>query len=230
MITPTILYEDNHIIVAVKPAGVLSQAGELDLPDMLTLLKAYIKEKYSKPGNVFCGLVHRLDLNVGGIMVFARTSKAASRLSTQMANQQFHKNYYAVVQSMVPVGKEETLQDYLYKDEFTRTAMLSTKELGKEALLMYRSIANATYQNNLISLLSIQLETGRFHQIRLQLASRGMPIYADGKYGLKHQGDREIGLYANQLTFSHPISQELMVFSSIPQTSVFCAFPVEVFL
>jgi 23S rRNA pseudouridine1911/1915/1917 synthase len=111
MITPTILYEDNHIIVAVKPAGVLSQAGELDLPDMLTLLKAYIKEKYTKPGNVFCGLVHRLDLNVGGIMVFARTSKAASRLSTQMANQQFHKNYYAVVQSVVPVGKEETLHD-----------------------------------------------------------------------------------------------------------------------
>jgi len=172
-----ILYEDNHIIVVVKPIGILSQADHTDDPDMLSILKVYIKDKYQKPGNVFLGLVHRLDRMVSGVMVFARTSKAASRLSEQVRNHEFNKQYLAVIHGKLESGN--TLVDYLLKDESnnTTTVVNSTQDNAKYAELSYEVM---DYNNNL-TLVKIDLKTGRAHQIRVQFSSRNYPLYGDKK-------------------------------------------------
>ena len=162
-----ILYEDNHIIVCVKPSGVLSQGGDLSKPNMVDLLKKYLKETYSKPGNVYLGLVHRLDLNVGGVMVFAKTSKAAKRLSEQVRAHEFGKQYLAIVSGHFPKQMDQ-YSDYLIKDQATRQALVTSQSLGKLAKLSFQVLDYDALNNQ--SLVLIDLITGRFHQIRAQFA------------------------------------------------------------
>lgn len=207
-----ILYEDNHIIVAVKDGGILSQAGDKDLPDMLTLLKAYIKEKYNKPGNVYLGLVHRLDINTKGIMVFARTSKAAERLNNEIKNHDFSKSYYALVEGKLENKEFLRLDAKLSKDENTKKAYIDNKN-GKEASLEYRVIDNIKHEGKDLSILDIRLITGRFHQIRCQFSSIGHPLYGDYKYGSKNKVDIDYTLlYAYKLEFNHPTTKERLTF------------------
>ena len=159
-----ILYEDNHIIVVFKPAGILSQADKAGDVDMITIIKAYLKEKYNKPGNVYLGLVHRLDRPVSGIMVFAKTSKAASRLSEEIRNNKMHKKYLAIIHGYLDV-KEGTLVNRIEKLD-NKKVLIDTPK-GKEAVLNYKVIK----EKNNLSLVDINLVTGRYHQIRLQFAS-----------------------------------------------------------
>ena len=165
-----ILYEDNHIIVVHKPANMPSCPDSSQDKDLLSILKDYIKEKYHKPGNVYLGLVHRLDRVTEGIMVYAKPSKAAERLSKQINNKEFNKTYYAVVEGITK--DKDTLKDYLVKNEKTNTSYISNKENGKEAILNYSTIKTV---NNL-SLVKINLLTGRHHQIRVQFSSRNHPL------------------------------------------------------
>lgn len=220
-----ILYEDNHVLVCVKPPGVLSQADGLDRQDMLTLIKEYLKNKYQKPGNVYLGLVHRLDFNVGGVMVFAKTSKAASRLSESMRIHDFTKEYFAVIEANLPIGSKGELIDYIAKDEVEKIAYITNESSGKLSKLEYEVIDKKTINNKEFSLVKVLLISGRFHQIRLQFSSRNMPLYGDTKYGHRtREKDRELGLFAYQLSFPHPITQELMIYKVIPNTLLFKMF------
>ncbi len=218
-----VIYEDNHIIVCEKPAGVLSQSGSMDKPDMLSLVKNYIKIKYEKPGEVWLGLVHRLDLNVGGVMVFARTSKAASRLSDEIRKHNFQKKYLAIVLGELEVGTKVHLSDNLEKDDQERKAFVS--ESGKPAELDYTCLGVKTIGQKQYSLVDIDLVTGRFHQIRAQFAYHGHPIYGDTKYGeAKEDGNFFLGLYAYMIGFKHPVKDEIMKFELLPNQSTFINF------
>jgi 23S rRNA pseudouridine1911/1915/1917 synthase len=220
-----ILYEDNHLIISIKPAGVLSQAGEMDIPDMLSMIKNYLKIKYKKPGNVFLGLVHRLDLNVGGVMVFARTSKAAARLSEAIREHDFSKRYYAIVNGNLPIGQSELLSNYLGKDETTKMSFITDQEHGKLAKLIYYSLENNQENGHNLTLVKIDLLSGRFHQIRLQMAAIGHPLYGEKKYGNAISSQQDgLGLFAYELAFSHPITHEEMVFNALPEATIFTKF------
>ena len=214
-----ILYEDNHIIVVYKEEGILSQADSSDTNDMVNMLKNYIKEKYNKPGNVFVGLVHRLDRNTSGIMVLAKTSKAASRLFEAMSNNQFHKKYIALVEGKIEVGKKEKLIDYLEKDEKNNKSFISKK--GKEAILEYESIKNITLNNYDYTFIDINLYTGRHHQIRCQMSNIGHPLYGDTKYNARKQKDSYLALQSYYLSFKHPTKDEIMEFKYINHDNVF---------
>lgn len=227
MIDLKVIYEDNHIIVVEKPAGVLSQAGSLPLTDLLTLIKDYLKEKYNKPGNVFLGLVHRLDTNVGGVMVYAKTSKAASRLSKEIRNHDFNKNYLAIIEGNLEVDKTETLTDYLAKDEDKKLAYFTNSIEGKISTLTYKVLANKIMDNKPYSLIQIELETGRFHQIRAQLAKHLYPIVNDSKYG-KNQTDFALGLYSYKIIFKHPTMDEILSFKLLPKEYPFNIFSNEI--
>lgn len=207
-----ILYEDNHIIVCVKPVGVLSQEDHTKDPDMLSILKEYIKAKYKKEGNVFLGLVMRLDRMTSGIMVFARTSKAASRLSEQIRNGEVLKKYVAIVNGKV--NEHGTLKDYLIKDEKLIKSFVTTKELGKLAVLDYKLVG---YKDNL-SVVDILLHTGRHHQIRVQFSNMGNPLYGDTLYG--GLGNDHMHLHAYYLSFVHPVTKEPMKFKCLPKGNV----------
>ena len=173
-----IIYEDNHIIVVDKIAGVLSQSDDSNDMDMLTLVKSYIKEKYNKPGEVFLGLVHRLDTVTSGVMVFARTSKAASRLSEQIRQNNMKKTYLAVFEEEIK-QKQGNYTDYLLKDSKKNIVTVTKdKNKGKIAVLNYE-VLNI---NKGRTLAKIELITGRSHQIRVQFSSRGYHIYGDAKY------------------------------------------------
>ena len=209
-----IIYEDNHIIVVEKPINMLSQSDNTKDLDLQTALKMYIKEKYQKPGNVYIGLVHRLDRPTGGLMVFARTSKSASRLSEEIRNKSFKKSYLAVINGKTK--EKDTLEDYLEKQG--NISVISTKEKGKYAKLNYELIA---YKDNL-SLVKVNLETGRNHQIRLQFKSRNMPLYGDNKYN--NDKNKNLGLYAYKLEFTHHTKKEKMVFINYPTYSPFNKF------
>lgn len=212
-IEPKIIYEDNHIIVVIKPYNIAVQEDSSADLDMLTIIKEYIKERDKKPGNVFLGLVHRLDRPTGGVMVFAKTSKAASRLSDQLKSKQMKKRYLTVVLGR-PKDVKAHLVTYLKKDEKTNTVHIAPQlELGsKEAILDYELIET----KNRLSLLSVDLITGRSHQIRVQMAQQmNTPIYGDYKYGDKTHAGR-LALWAYELTFLHPISKENMRFSVAP--------------
>ena len=148
-----ILYEDNHIIVCEKPAGILSQADGSNKPDMLSLLKDYIKDKYKKPGNVYLGLVHRLDINTRGIMVFAKTSKAASRLSKDVQTHNFEKKYRAIVEGLIDNKDFIELKSYMIKNETERKAYIN--ENGQEAILYYKAIKNFKINNTIVSEIDI---------------------------------------------------------------------------
>ena len=210
-----ILYEDNHIIVVVKPPNIPSQGDKTEDEDMLTIIKGYIKEKYNKPGNVYLGLIHRLDRPVGGVMVFAKTSKAAARLSEQVRNKVFKKEYLAIVDGKVQKQKG-TLEDYLLKNEKTNTSKVvkeGTKN-SKYAKLDYEVLKYNEEIN--LSLLKILLHTGRHHQIRVQLANFGHSICGDQKYGTRGRG-KQISLWAYKLTIEHPITKEKMSFKGLPE-------------
>lgn len=199
-----IIYEDNHLLVVLKPINIPVQEDDSKDLDMLTYLKKYLKEKHNKPGNVYLGLVHRLDRPVSGIMVFAKTSKAASRLSEQIRNHTFKKEYMAVLCGKTP--KKDILVDKLLKNPKTNTTIVSVK--GKEAILSYELIK---YKNN-YSLVKINLETGRSHQIRVQFSSRGYPLYGDQRYNKKALPKQQIALFANRLEFIHPVTKEKLFF------------------
>lgn len=207
-----VLYEDNHIIVVEKPCNIPSQADKTSDEDMLTLVKKYIKEKYSKPGNVYVGLVHRLDRPVGGIMVFARTSKAASRLSESIRTKEFSKGYLAIVHGTLE-NKVGTLENYLYKDEALNKSMVVSNEKkgAKLARLSYKVLA----EKNNMSFIEIALETGRHHQIRVQFSNINHPLVGDQKYG-KGDNNVQIALWAYKLQFKHPTKSKILNFSKNP--------------
>ena len=203
-----ILYEDNHLLVVIKPANMpvcLDSSNDIDL---LSKLKEYIKIKYNKPGNVYLGLVHRLDRPVEGIMVFAKTSKAAERLTKQINNKEFKKTYYAVIDGITK--EKDTLKDYLIKDDKNNTSYVTNESNGKLAILDYKTIK--TIDN--LSLVKINLLTGRHHQIRVQFSSRNLPLYGDHKYNKRFIDDNKtnIALIAKELSFYHPTTKELLHF------------------
>ena len=210
-----VIYEDNHILVVEKPPNVPSQSDKTNDIDMLTICKKYIKEKYNKPGNVYLGLVHRLDRPVGVIMIFAKTSKSASRLSNQVREKTFKKKYLAVVDGK-PENKTGILENYLYKDERNNISKVVNKDKknAKYAKLEYELIVYDEVKN--LSLLSINLYTGRHHQIRVQLSNFGHSIFGDQKYGTRGKG-KQIALWAYELEIEHPITKEKMTFKDLPE-------------
>ena len=209
----SVLYEDNHIIVIEKPVNVPVQEDASQDMDVLRLVKNYVKEKYNKPGDVFIGLVHRLDRPVGGVMVFARTSKAASRLSDQVRTNRIDKIYRAVI-----IGAMEqtdgVLLDYLVKNTKTNTVTTTTKtdKLGKLARLSYNTIKC----KNELSMVEVALDTGRSHQIRVQFASRKHALWGDQRYNKTAKVGQQIALWAVRLSFDHPTTKERMTFTSNP--------------
>lgn len=210
-----ILYEDNHIIVVEKPPNIPSQGDKTEDEDMLTIIKHYLKEKYQKPGNVYLGLIHRLDRPVGGVMVFAKTSKAASRLSEQVRNKTFQKEYLVIVDGKLEKQKA-TLEDYLLKNQKNNISKVVKQNTpnAKYAKLDYEVLK---YNEEIdLSLLKILLHTGRHHQIRVQLANIGHSICGDQKYGTRGRG-KQICLWAYKLTIEHPITKEKMTFTTIPE-------------
>ncbi len=225
-----VIYEDNHIIVVEKPVNVPSQEDKTGDLDMITMIKDYLKVKYNKPGNVFVGLVHRLDRPVGGIMIFAKTSKAASRLSESIRIKDFKKTYLAVVNN-ANLKSEAVLEDYMLKNEALNKSMVVSKDKhnSKLARLNYKvleSISLKDTDNNDfsktgseqsgLSLVEINLETGRHHQIRVQFASRGNSLYGDQKYGSGPKGE-QIALWAYKIEFKHPVKDEIMTFECKPK-------------
>ena len=213
-----IIYEDNHLLVIEKPSNIPVQKDSSKDIDMLTLLKDYRKINENKPGEAFIGLVHRLDRPVSGIMVFAKTSKAASRLSDQIRQNTFHKTYLAVVSGTLPTqGKFE---DYLIKNEKENKSYVTTKEKGKYSCLEYQVLS--TKDN--MSLVEINLITGRSHQIRLQFSSRNHPLIGESKYG-HNPNNIDIALFAKSITFNHPTSKEELTFTlDIPNKYPFNLF------
>lgn len=208
-----ILYEDNHIIVVVKPCNVLSQGDNTGDSSIMDYIKEYIKVKYNKPGNVYLGLVHRLDRPVGGIMVFAKTSKAAGRLCKAFNEHSITKKYLAIVKGKME-KKSDTLIDYIDKDR-NGDAIISKD--GKKSILEYDVISYN--KENDCSLVSINLKTGRHHQIRIQFASRGHYLLGDQRYGV--QDNKQISLFAYYLEFLHPVTHEVMEFKVFPEIKDF---------
>ena len=204
-----VLYEDNHLISVVKLPGIPVQEDASKDDAMLSLIKKYLKKKYSKPGNVFLGMVHRLDRPVGGVMVFAKTSKAASRLSDQIRKGLWKKTYVAIVDG-VPEKKEGRLQDYLHKDCSRNITSVVEKDTpgSKKALLNYSVIECFGKR----TMLKIDLETGRSHQIRVQLSSRSLPIVNDHKYNPVFEKGKDIALWASELEIIHPVTKEKIAF------------------
>jgi 23S rRNA pseudouridine1911/1915/1917 synthase len=229
-----ILFEDNHLIVVIKPAGVLSQADITGAPDMLSLIKAYLKEKYQKPGDVYLGLLHRLDRPVSGVMVFAKTSKCASRISAQIREGKMTKMYRAIVCGEVS-PEEGTLHGYLLKndrDNIVKVFLPGDRSIpaeAKQSSLAYRVLSRVSSSgtgNGVLTLLEIDLHTGRSHQIRAQLAKAGFPILGDQKYGSKQSGySGDICLEAFRLEFDHPVRDERMIYEKeLPLTAPWSMF------
>nr|WP_314278575.1 RluA family pseudouridine synthase [uncultured Peptostreptococcus sp.] len=211
-----VIYEDNHLLVVEKPINILSQADNTEDMDMVSMCKTYIKEKYNKPGNVYIGLVHRLDRPVGGVMVFAKTSKAASRLSDQVRTRTMKKTYRAVVVGRCQQAGDYV--DYLYKNTKTNTVRVvdkSNKE-GKMASLSYRLLGSRYAKKDRLdySLLEIDLHTGRPHQIRVQFASRKNPLYGDQRYSDLSKVGQQIALWSARIEIVHPTTKESMFFEA----------------
>lgn len=214
-----VVYEDNHIIIVNKESGEIVQGDKTgDIP-LSETVKAYIKEKYAKPGAVFLGVVHRLDRPVSGLVVFARTSKALSRLNDMFRNGEVHKTYWAIVQQR-PDHEEGTLENWLVRNEKQNKSYAYQREVpnSKKAILKYRMIG----QSERYYLLEVNLLTGRHHQIRCQLAAMGCTIKGDLKYGAKRSNpDGSISLLAHRVEFIHPVSkQHIVVESPIPEDNL----------
>ncbi len=209
----SILYLDNHLIAVCKPPGLLTQSDDSDCESLVDQVKKWIKLEYNKPGNVFLGLVHRLDRNVSGVVLFARTSKAASRLSEQFRKKTIQKFYRTIVQGS-PSPKQAALAHYLRKEKSLKSTVFNRPEKAtQQAELEYKTLENRKTS----SLLEVRLRTGRFHQIRAQLSFIGHPILGDKKYGSTITlPDRQIALYAHQLVFEHPISKDEVCVETLP--------------
>ena len=210
---PSVLYLDNHLIAVCKPAGILTQADDSGDESLMDKVKVWIKTEFNKPGNVFLGLIHRLDRNVSGVVLFARTSKGASRLSEQFRNKTIEKIYRAIVEGK-PQSEQASLSHHLRKEKTLKSTVFQRPGKDtKHAELEYKMLKN--YEGT--SLLEIKLHTGRFHQIRAQLAFIGHPVLGDNKYGaVTPLPERQIALYAHRLIFKHPISKEKICVESPP--------------
>lgn len=209
-----ILFEDNHLLLVEKPVNIPVQADDSKDPDLLTLLKQDLKVRYQKPGNVYLGLVHRLDRPVGGAMVFAKTSKSASRLSDMIRRQVVERNYYAVVHG-TPKKKRGQLVHYLHKNKQKNIVSVVPPKHpnAKKAILDYEVVESKKG----FSLLSVNLQTGRPHQIRVQLATTGTPLFGDQKYGTHvNASGQQIALWAHSLFFNHPVKKEPLKVTSPP--------------
>lgn len=209
-----IIYEDNHIIAVVKPQGILSQSDISGDRDLLTLIKEDIAVRAQKSGAAFAGLVHRLDRNTGGTMVFAKTSKGASRLSEQLRGKKFYKGYFALAEGKIDFKGGKILTDNLEKDP--RTNIVTRSKNGKPCELYIEVIATG-YNETLVFAVPI---TGRTHQIRAQMSLFGHPLKGDVKYGGKEifdkKGERTLGLWSSVVAVKHPVKEEMCVFTSVP--------------
>jgi 23S rRNA pseudouridine1911/1915/1917 synthase len=217
-----IIYEDNHVLVVEKPPNLLTQSDSTGDGDMLTMLREDLKLRHNKPGNVFLGLVHRLDRPVGGVMVFAKTSKAASRLSEQIRLGEFGKSYMAVMHGAA-VQSSGTLVDYLIKDETTNTVRITSNAAeGKKASLYYEVMDSKEG----LSLVHVKLHTGRSHQIRVQFAAMGHPLYGDQKYGAAlNKPGMQLALWSVEVGFTHPTLKKYEAFTTTPPK----AYPWNIF-
>ena len=209
----TVLHEDNHIIVVMKPQGIPSCGDESGDDNMLEQVRRYVKEKYEKPGNVYIGLVHRLDRPTGGVMVFAKTSKAASRLAEQMRGGDFEKKYLAVLVGM-PKEPKGTLVNYLKKNPVNNMVYICTQTTdgAKMASLEYSVLE----EKGGLCLADIKLHTGRTHQIRVQMAGISHPVYGDMRYGGENAKKGNLALWAYSLAFTHPVTKERLRFMLEP--------------
>ena len=220
---PEIVYEDNHLIVAVKPAGLLTQGDVTGDDCLLDQLKRDIKERYHKPGDVYLGLVHRLDRPVGGLVAFARTSKAASRRSEQLRTHAMAREYQAVAEGGSSMPDEGDLHDWLMQDEATGRvrAVPSGTPGAKEARLSFRVLGRDAAQDT--ALVHVRLQTGRKHQMRVQLARSGHPLLCDRRYGRGVRG-QPVALWGAVLRLTHPTRKEPMTFVSAPQGGAFLPY------
>lgn len=233
-----IVYEDEQIIVAYKPAGIATQTGRIGQQDMVSELKNYImkeaKEKGKPAKEPYLGLIHRLDQPVCGLLVFAKTKSSAASLSHQLETGELQKYYYAIVMGC-PKEDKDVLIDYLYKDGRANTSHVVNSDFpeAKKAILEYRKIQTliALEDNEQATLLEIKLLTGRHHQIRVQLSNAGMPILGDGKYGSMESKDfsnlsacKNVALCAHKLVFKHPVTGKEMSFERDPEDEIFEAF------
>ena len=209
----TILYEDNHIIVVLKPQGVPSCGDESGDDSLLEAVRRYVKVTYEKPGNVYIGLIHRLDRPTGGVMVFAKTSKAASRLAEQMRGGDFEKQYLTVLVGS-PAEKRATLVNYLKKNPVNNMVYIcpQTTDGAKMASLEYEVLE----EKGGCSLVRVKLHTGRTHQIRVQFAGIAHPVYGDMRYGGEYAQKGRLALWAYSLSFTHPVTKERMRFMAEP--------------
>ena len=207
----SVVYEDNHLLVTVKPPNMPTQADASGDPDLQSVMKAYIAERYHKPGAVYLGLVHRLDRPVGGLVVLARTSKAADRLSAQVREKTMARTYLAVVRGMAL--SEGRLRDWLLKDGQTNTVRVVPEGTAgaKEARLSFERVA----AREGLSLVRVRLETGRAHQIRVQLSHAGIPSWGDARYGAGQPG-QQIALWGAHLELDHPTKKEPMGWTALP--------------
>lgn len=235
-----IIFEDEHILVIYKPAGIATQTSKIGQQDMVSELKNYLikKPEYKGKGEPYIGIVHRLDQPVSGILVFAKTKQAAAELSRQITDEKMQKYYYAVVYGIpsLPNGK---LTDYLYKDPKTNQSFIVNADFpnAKKAVLNYKLIKtlmvldeNTAFSKE-ISLLEIKLITGRHHQIRTQMSHENLPLLGDGKYGNSNSralsqkaGCRNVALCAYKLEFNHPVSGQKIVFEKQPDENIFLPF------
>ncbi|MBQ9325770.1 MAG: RNA pseudouridine synthase [Clostridia bacterium] len=216
---PDILYMDNHVLVAIKPPNMLSQADNTGDTDIQTLLKEVVRQQYHKPGNVYLGLVHRLDRPVGGLMVFARTSKAAARLTQQMKEHTLGRQYLCIVTGSIP--DSFTLIDYLVKDErLNHVSVCGPGDKGaQEAVLHGRCLM----RRDQTALVAVRLQTGRSHQIRVQLAHAGAPLWGDNRYGNGMAG-QQIALWGYRLDYIHPTLQVQQSFMSMPYGGIWMQY------
>lgn len=209
----SVLYEDNHIIVVLKPQNVASCPDESRDDNLLDMVKNYLKTVYNKPGNVYVGLVHRLDRPTGGVMVYAKTSKAASRLSEGLRHGDFEKRYLAVLCGTFETERG-TLTDYLKKNPVNNMVYICTRgdEGAKEASLDYAVLQ----ERDRYTLAEIRLHTGRSHQIRVQMAGASHPVFGDMRYGGSNAQKGKLALWAYSLSFTHPVLKERMRFIALP--------------
>ena len=204
-----ILYEDNHCIAVFKAARVLTAGDRTGDVSLLEMVKQYLKDKYRKPGNVYVGLVHRLDRPVSGVVLFARTSKALSRLNEQVRDQEIQRIYIAEVEGILP-AKEGRLDHYLIHGDHRAVVATEKNKEAKHARLTYQVIRFLPHT----TVVSIELETGRYHQIRAQFSATGHPVVGDKRYGAKSGDGEEIHLHCAKLAFEHPVTKEVQAFES----------------
>ena len=223
MLVNRILFEDNHLIAINKKSSEIVQGDRTGDPTMPDAIKAYLKDKYNKPGNVFCGVIHRLDRPTSGVILFARTSKGLERMNKQFRDQQTSKTYWAILENKPP-NEEGTLINYLKKNEKQNKSYVTSKDTkgSKEAILNYRLISSSERYH----LVEIELETGRHHQIRTQFSKIGCCIKGDLKYGAKRSNrDGSICLHSRQLKFNHPTTkEEICIVAPIPQNTFWDLF------